>query len=102
MPAYDLRLIKFYNSQKWKNVRRAYRIKKRGICERCGKSGTEVHHKTYLTPENVLDPNIAVSFGNLELLCKVCHNTEHDRCSKQIRKGFSFNSLGELIPPGQK
>ena len=98
MPAYNIALIKFYKSTKWLRVRELKITKQRGICERCGKSGTEVHHKTYLTPSNVNDPNIAISLNNLELLCKAFHNAEHDRSSKQVRKGLSFDRFGNLIP----
>lgn len=35
------------------------------------------HHKTYLTPGNINDPDIALSWTNLEALCQDCHNKEH-------------------------
>ncbi len=98
MPAYNIALIKFYKSSKWLRVRELKIAKQRGICERCGKSGTEVHHKIYLTPTNADNPDIAISLNNLELLCKACHNAEHDRASKQVRKGLFFDKFGNLIP----
>ena len=39
--------------------------------------GDEVHHKIRLTPENITDPSIALNWDNLELLCKACHQEEH-------------------------
>ena len=39
--------------------------------------GDEVHHKIRLTPENIKDPQVALNWNNLELLCKDCHNQEH-------------------------
>lgn len=35
------------------------------------------HHKTYLTPDNINDPNIALNWANLEALCHNCHDLEH-------------------------
>lgn len=72
-------------------------LKERGICERCGKRGTEVHHKTHLTPSNVSDPSIALGLDNLVLLCKACHNAEHGRENKQIRSDITFDRSGNVI-----
>lgn len=52
------------------------------MCESCLKRGlytpgTQVHHKVKLTPENIGDPAVTLSFDNLELLCEECHRTEH-------------------------
>ena len=82
----------FYNSQAWKKTRKAYYIFRRGQCERCAKefaagkrrledihAGAIVHHKEYITPENLNDPTIALSFDNLELLCEKCHYEEHHK-----------------------
>ena len=54
------------------------------LCERCLargliRQGDEVHHKIRLTPENINDPNISLNWENLEMLCKECHEKEHDR-----------------------
>lgn len=72
----------FYSSKAWKDCRRAYRKSVRGLCERCKakgivKAGEIVHHKIYLTPENIQDPTIALNWDNLELVCRDCHAEEH-------------------------
>lgn len=72
----------FYNTPAWKECRRSYLQFVSGRCERCLKKGLHVparivHHKIYLTEENVSDPSIAYGFDNLEALCKNCHNEEH-------------------------
>ena len=74
----------FYQSQEWVKCRRAYIAYAGGLCERCKakgiiQAGRVVHHKTYLTPENCTNPEIAYGFGNLELLCQACHAEEHIR-----------------------
>jgi len=95
--------IKFYNSKEWKKCREAYKQSVNGLCERClanGKyvAGEEVHHKIYLTPENINDPYIALSFSNLELLCQSCHSIEHNRKYKEVvREGLRFDNLGNLV-----
>ena len=67
----------FYNSKAWKRASAAYMASKNYICERCGKPAQICHHKTWLNASNVSDPNIALSFDNLEALCIECHNAEH-------------------------
>ena len=96
----------FYNSPAWKRTRSAYYIYRRGQCERCIKEFKEgkisladiqpgfiVHHKEYITPDNLSDPTIALSFDNLELLCKDHHNREHKAKSKR----YSFDMFGNVI-----
>lgn len=80
----------FYHSQAWKNTRDAYYKLQRGMCERCTKElaegritlkdvepGIIVHHKKHITPENINNPRVTLSFDNLELLCTRHHNEEH-------------------------
>lgn len=95
----------FYNSKQWIKCRKAF-IAERisidgGICQRCKDNlGYIVHHKEELTPNNINDPNVTLSFDNLEYVCKVCHDNEHDfgRGNKTfIREGFTFNEMGELV-----
>lgn len=89
--------IKFYNSKEWKRCRDAYRQSKHFICERCGMPGEEVHHITYLTPENINDPYITLSWDNLELLCQSCHSKEHMSKYDVVGEGLMFDSNGDLI-----
>lgn len=89
---------KFYNSKEWKKCREGYKQSKHHICERCGMPGDEVHHKVWLTPDNINNPDITLSFKNLELLCATCHSIEHNRIEKEVvREGLMFNSNGELV-----
>lgn len=74
---------KFYSSQRWVTTREAYKHYRGGLCERCYANGILspgelVHHKIHLTPDNINDPNITLSWNNLELLCRKCHRAEHD------------------------
>lgn len=73
----------FYGSPAWIGCREAYKKYKGGLCERCKAKGLIVpgkivHHKIYLTPENIWDVDISLNFDNLELLCKNCHEEEHN------------------------
>ena len=72
----------FYTSWPWIKCSRGYAAEKNHLCERCLAKGlivpgVEVHHKIRLTPENLNNPEIALNFDNLELLCKNCHMEEH-------------------------
>lgn len=100
---------KLYASKAWKQCRDAYKAYKHGICERCGAPGDEVHHKTYLTPANVNDPEIVFGWNNLELLCRSCHIEEHEK-HKNLKQGrpareadirIMFDDNGQPIPRGQ-
>ncbi len=96
----------FYNSTAWKKTRAAYYIYRRGQCERCARefeegkrsledinAGVIVHHKKYITPDNLQDKTVALCFDNLELLCKEHHNKEH----KSKTKRYSFDKNGRII-----
>lgn len=79
-----------YKSNKWKQTREAYARSVGGLCERCLAKGLYtpgeiVHHKIHLTPENIGDPAVSVSFDNLELLCRNCHADEHERTKKRYK-----------------
>lgn len=87
----------FYRSSAWKKCRASFIISQHGLCERCNcKAGTIVHHKIYLTPENINDPNITLNFENLELLCQDCHNKEHT-AKLPVSDGLMFDDEGNLI-----
>ena len=86
----------FYRSKAWKQCRRAFFIAKHGICERCGGPGKIVHHKIYLTPQNINDPNVTLNFDNLELLCQECHNREHHEM-EPVADGLRFDENGDLM-----
>lgn len=72
----------FYSSPQWKQVRQSYKKSVGGLCERCLRSGVYnpgviVHHRQPLTPENINNAETTMGFGNLELLCRQCHEAMH-------------------------
>ena len=93
---------KFYKSQQWKRCRAAFFKYKGGLCERCLNKippeytpGEIVHHKIYLTDENLYDLDISLNFDNLELLCRKCHAEEHNPEDESRR--WRFDDDGNLI-----
>ena len=90
--------IDFYNSKAWEDCRLAFMRSKFFICERCGGAATIAHHKTYLTPANINDPNVTLSSDNLEALCQDCHNREHQSKHSATRDDVMFDENGDLIP----
>ena len=91
---------RFYRSKAWKKCRDGYYNTKNGMCERCGGLGTQVHHRIYLTDENLKDPTVALNWENLELLCDKCHAEEHHGGGYQTAEGLKFNEEGDLIKYG--
>lgn len=87
----------FYKSAAWQRCRDAYFKSQHGLCERCGGAGKIVHHKIYLTPENIHDPSVTLNWENLELLCQECHNAEH-ASHGVTAEGLAFDEDGNLVP----
>jgi len=98
----------FYHSQAWKDTRAAYIVYAGGYCERCRREVEQkkrslqdmkpikiVHHKKYLTPENINDPAVSLSFDNLEGLCDEHHNREHKASEGQR---YRFDEHGHPVP----
>lgn len=88
---------KLYKSKAWQKCRKAYAAQAGGLCERCIANGVVtpgeiVHHRIHLNPSNVSDPEIALNFNNLELLCRNCHGKEHGNCEKR----FKIDELGRV------
>lgn len=87
----------FYKSKRWQSTRLAYLKSVGGLCERCMKKGLYrpaviVHHKVYITPENINTPEITLNWGNLEAVCRECHEDEH---RKQDRR-YTINEDGTV------
>ena len=92
----------FYTSRSspWPKCRDDYADSVGGLCEKClrkgiVRAGVIVHHKVHLTPENIHDPNIALNWDNLELLCWKCHAEEHP---KGHPKRYRVDEFGRVKP----
>lgn len=102
----------FYQSKRWENTAKTYKKSRGGLCERClangiVEPGAIVHHKIYLTDQNLNNLDISLSFDNLELLCRQCHADEHATAERKRKKSkrWDFTESGELMivdetPPG--
>ena len=103
----------FYNSKMWKKCREAY-IKHReaidgGMCETCHEEpGYIVHHKVGLTPSNInntdialsfknYNTDIALSFKNLKYDCHICHNKEDKKEEINGLVRVEFDEEGNVI-----
>lgn len=85
-----------YASARWHRTKEAYLASVNHICERCGEPAKIVHHKTYINPNNVTDPNILYDWANLEALCQTCHTQEH-HSNKNTAEGLKFDANGNLV-----
>ena len=89
---------RFYKSKAWQRTRAAYARSQSYLCERCRARGLIVpgeivHHKIYLTPENIRQPEISLAFENLELLCRECHANEHE---DRPERRFTVDEYGRV------
>lgn len=102
--AHHMSRKEFYKSPAWKRCRKAY-IDRRyaidgGLCEVCHEElGLIVHHKIWLTDENVSDPDVALNFKNLRYECQTCHNREKDP-SRGPRGRITYGPNGEIQKAG--
>lgn len=99
----------FYHSPAWLHNRKAYMDKvldtplgiiPPGMCERCFELGRltlakVVHHKVHLTPQNIGDPSVSLSYDNFQRLCQDCHAIVHGG-SSEMR--VAFDEHGRVIP----
>lgn len=72
----------FYSSKRWQDCRNGYAKSRGWLCENCLRRGIYtpgeiVHHMIEITPNNINTPEIALSWDNLELLCRQCHADKH-------------------------
>ena len=90
---------KFYSSTLWENAR-GYALKRdRYVCRRCGAPATMVHHRVYLTEDNIKDFNFTINPANLESLCDECHKREHDEQRTKKNLSDEKKKIRELIQP---
>ena len=92
----------FYKSFQWKQCREAYLRKVGGLCEECLKLGLiepaeMVHHIVHLSPANVDDDTISLSFDNLEALCKKHHAQMHPEIYKGRAKRWMVSDSGKVL-----
>ena len=89
----------FYASKAWHDVRDAYIASVGGLCEDClarGKynPGKVVHHIKPLSPANINDASITMSFANLRFVCQDCHADEH---RGDIARRYRFDDAGNIV-----
>lgn len=86
----------FYGTPAWKATRLAYAKSCGGLCERClsrgiYRAGEIVHHKIHMTPATMHDPDVALNWDNLQLLCRDCHALMH-----KPTKRYKVDELGRV------
>lgn len=96
-----------YTSDAWRRCREAYKKQAGGLCERCMAAGMIVpgeivHHKRHLTADTIKDPAQALSFDNLELLCRECHAAEHELTRRRWKIDAEGRAVARRDPPLSK
>ena len=88
----------FYKSKAWQRCRDGYAASAGGLCEDClakavYRPGEIVHHMIELTPDNINNPAVSLSWSNLRLLCRDCHAKRHG-----ARKRYKVDAVGRVTP----
>ncbi|WP_165995462.1 HNH endonuclease signature motif containing protein [Bacillus sp. Cs-700] len=86
------KLVKFYQSTAWRMLRQSVLNRDNYECQKCKRAGKvgkaeNVHH----IKEVKKHPELALVYSNCESICIPCHNKEHDRLKKYIRKNRVFD-----------
>lgn len=71
----------FYDSPAWRKCRKSFIANRMsidgGMCQMCKeKLGYIVDHIEEITPDNINDTSITLSWSNFQYLCHACHNTK--------------------------
>lgn len=93
---------RFYKSKTWQTTREAYSKSKNYLCEDCLErglitTGEIVHHVKPITQSNIADPDITLSWENLRLLCRPCHEKTHRRRARR----YTVDEMGRVTPTGE-
>lgn len=100
----DAAALPFYSSGAWKECRKAYAEYRSHLCERCLsrgqiKRGEIVHHVIPLTADNITDPEITLSWNNLQLLCRRCHGEVHAGRRFMVDDAGHVTAADRVYPP---
>ena len=88
--------ISFYNTKAWIKCRIGYMQSQHYVCEVCNKTATICHHKEWLTPQNISDPNISLNWNLLQAVCIDCHNRIHMSSDTTV-DGLTFDDKGNIV-----
>lgn len=75
-------LVRFYQSELWRQVRQVILNLNGGRCAKCKKKAQMVHHLKKVKEF----PQLALTLSNLEPLCNSCHNHEHPEKLEQTKQ----------------
>ena len=103
---------RFYKSKGWERARKlamertitypSGAVCPSGMCQRCFETTGRlvpaeiVHHKVYLTPENITDSRISLGQSNLMRVCRDCHAEIH--YPDDYRPRMAFGPDGRAVP----
>lgn len=93
----------FYDSAAWRKCRASFIAQRQavdgGMCQRCGvELGRIVHHRVWLSPENIGDHSVTLDHENLEYVCQTCHN-KIEQGEEEPRCRFTPDGQVEGHPP---
>ncbi len=81
----------YLHSAHWLELRKAAKEKYGEKCNRCPKSGSDVHHRQY---RYIYD----VTVGDLEVICRACHDLEHGGAPTSPKRPRDTRKPVEKLP----
>ena len=83
----DVDNASFYNSKKWRSLRKYYR-KKHPLCAQCKRQGTikAAECVDHIKPISIYGMGVATELKNLQSLCNSCHAKKSSQESLELRK----------------
>lgn len=93
----------FYQHPFWRKTRKAFYQQNDGLCAFCKTqgifvAGNTLDHKIPLNfPQDLENWDKMFGFENLQSLCRSCHDHKSGRAAKVIKKGWAFDSAGNIV-----
>jgi len=85
----------------WPTARKAALARDEGLCRRCSRPASHVHHRLRKGMGGELDENVKYGLANLVSLCAECHRHIHDHPAESYEAGWLLHTwqVPEENPP---
>jgi 5-methylcytosine-specific restriction endonuclease McrA len=90
----------------WPTARKAALARDEGLCRRCSREATEVHHRRLKQRGGTKDERVLYGLSNLISVCRECHSWIHLHPAESYSAGWmvhSWDSPDDIpVPEGRR